>query len=279
MTAIVKPTQYPARRVTGAWTVLPAWLPVPAMAVLPVNSFLLKGSEPVLVDTGLAALGEAYMDSLAGEIDPEDLRWIWLSHMDPDHVGNLARVLERAPNARIVTNFLGAGKMELAGLDVSRVSMLEPGREFDAGSHRLVPLRPPYYDAPETIGFFDEKERVLFAADSFGALLPDAVEETGDIGGDALREGLVSWSSIDAPWLAGTDRAGLGRTLRAIERLDPEVLLSGHLPVVRQGATMLTRIVSDAYVDGTAPASDALSPEHLAARWANPRRAEQCNPR
>lgn len=270
MTAILKPIQYPARRVTSTWTVLPAWLPVPGMGVLPVNSFLLKGSEPVLVDTGLAALGEAYMESLVDEIDPGDLRWIWLSHMDPDHVGNLERVLERAPDAGIVTNFLGAGKMELAGLDVSRVSMLEPGTVFEAADHRLVPLRPPYYDAPETIGFFDEKERILFAADSFGALLPDAAEEAGDIGDEKLREGLVSWSSIDAPWLASTDKDGLGRTLSAIERLDPDALLSGHLPVARKGARTLTRVVADAYVHGATPANEAFSLEHLTATLGEP---------
>lgn len=247
------------------------------MGVLPVNSFLLKGSEPVLVDTGLAALGEAYVESLAGEIDPGDLRWIWLSHMDPDHVGNLERVLERAPNARIITNFLGAGKMELAGLDVSRFSMLELGTVFEAGGHRLVPLGPPYYDAPETVGFFDEKERVLFAADSFGALLPDAVEQTGDIGGDKLREGLVSWSSIDVPWLASTEKEGLGRTLCAIERFDSDVLLSGHLPVAREGARTLTRIVADAYVHGATPINDALSMEHLAATLGKPESTEHYN--
>ncbi|TFH87281.1 MBL fold metallo-hydrolase [Billgrantia azerbaijanica] len=273
VTAIVKPTQYAAKRVTSAWTVLPAWLPVPGMGVLPVNSFLLKGSEPMLVDTGLAALGDEYLDSLASEIDPEDLGWIWLSHMDPDHVGNLGRVLERAPNARIVTNFLGAGKMGLAGLDLSRVSILEPGMAFEAGGHRLMPLRPPYYDAPETIGFFDERERVLFAADSFGALLQHAVEETCEVGGEALREGLVNWSSIDAPWLSRVDRAGLGRTLRAIERLDPDILLSGHLPVARQGVETLTRIIADAYVHGVTPANDAFSLEQLAATMERTRAA------
>lgn len=108
------------------WRVLPAFLPVPGLGGLAVNAFLLKGAEPVLVDTGLATLGEAFVEALEAEIDLDDLRWIWLSHTDADHIGNLARILERAPRARVVTNFLGMGKMGMLGHDLSRVQLLEP---------------------------------------------------------------------------------------------------------------------------------------------------------
>lgn len=268
MPAIDVPTMFEAHRVNDAWTMLPSWLPVPGLGALPINSFLLKGKEPVLVDTGLGALGDAFVSELEKEIDPGDLRWIWLSHMDADHIGNLGRVLERAPNAKIVTNFLGMGKMNLAGLDLSRVHMLEPGAVLEAGGHRLVPVRPPYYDAPETIGFFDVKTRVFFAADSFGALLPEPVHEIAEPPADALRDGLVGWSSIDAPWLATANPATLGVTLAALDRIDPDFVLSGHLPLARRHMSSLTRIVADAYCRGTTSAVDPLAIEHVEAAFA-----------
>ncbi|MDP2733138.1 MAG: hypothetical protein Q8O63_08530, partial [Hoeflea sp.] len=58
MTTTDLPIQLPSQNITGEWSVLPSWLPVPGMGVLPVNSFLLKGEEPMLVDTGLAALSD-----------------------------------------------------------------------------------------------------------------------------------------------------------------------------------------------------------------------------
>ncbi len=103
------PAMQPSRHVTGNWTILPSLLPVPGLGGLPVNAFLWKGPEPMLVDTGLAALSDGVVDALAAEIDPGDLRWIWLSHTDADHIGNLVAVLERAPRAQVVTNFLGMG--------------------------------------------------------------------------------------------------------------------------------------------------------------------------
>ncbi|MCX2721798.1 MBL fold metallo-hydrolase [Roseibium salinum] len=262
------PTMLGAQRVSDQWSVLASWFPVPGMGGLPVNSFLLKGSEPLLIDTGLSMLGDAFVTALESEIDPEELSWIWVSHMDADHVGNLARVLEIAPKAKVVTNFLGMGKMNLAGLDVSRVHLLNPGDCLELSDRRLRPLRPPYYDAPETIGFFDDRDRMFFAADSFGALLPEPVADLREVADDTLRDGLVGWSSIDAPWLTSVDQATLGRTLKSIERLDPEAVLSGHLPLARKGAGQLTHHVANAYCRGANSDLDPLAIEHIEAAFA-----------
>ena len=254
MLAIDTPRQHPTAPVIGAWTVLPSWLPVPGLGALPVNAFLLKGRDSLLVDTGLAALLDGFVEQLSAEIDLEDLRWIWLSHTDADHIGNLDRLLGLAPNAHVVTNFLGAGKMGLMGVgDPTRLRLLQPGEVFDVGGRRLHQVKPPYYDAPETMGFFDEADRVLFAADAFGALLGDAVGAIDEVGPDALREGLVAWSSVDAPWLAHMDRDALAGTIGAIDRLDPAWVLSGHLPVAGD-AGLLTSIIATAYGRGTTTA-------------------------
>lgn len=265
MTSIDQPLLLESKCINDDWTVFPAWLPIPAMGALAVNSFLLKGREPLLVDTGLGALGQRFIAALENEIDLSDLRWIWLSHMDADHIGNLVRVLEGAPTARVVTNFVGMGKMNLAGLDISRVHVLEPGAVLEVGEHRLRPLRPPYYDAPETMGFLDETSGIVFAADCFGALLPEMVEELGDVAGETLRDGLLGWSSIDAPWLAMTDQAALARSLNAMERLAPDVLLSSHLPLASNGIAALAGILAEAYCHGSGRASDPLSLESVAA--------------
>jgi glyoxylase-like metal-dependent hydrolase (beta-lactamase superfamily II) len=258
MIPITEPVQRQAQRVTEMWTALPSWLPVPGLGALPINSFLLKGSEPMLVDTGLGALSEQVTERLFAEIDPADLRWIWLSHTDADHIGNLDRILSLAPNARVVTNFLGAGKMGMLGVGApDRMRLLEPGEVFEVGGRRLHQVKPPYYDAPETMGFFDDTDRVLFAADAFGALLEGGVETIDEVPTEALREGLVAWSSVDAPWLAQMDRVSLGHMLGQLDRLAPSHVLSGHLPVSNRLDT-LTGIVGQAYGQGT---TEAVTPE------------------
>jgi glyoxylase-like metal-dependent hydrolase (beta-lactamase superfamily II) len=263
MHALNQPTLFPARAITDDWTLLPSYLPIPQMGVLAVNSALLRGAEPLLVDTGLAALREDFMASLRRQIDLEDLRWIWLSHTDPDHLGNLESVLAEAPNAQLLTNFLGMGKLNLAGYDVGRVRLLDGESPVEVGGRRLHPVRPPYYDAPESIGFFDPKDSLFFAVDSFGALLGEPVSEVAEIPPQALRDGLLGWSSIDAPWLTKVDAAGFGRTLAALEELNPERLLSSHLPIAPDGVSRLTGILAEGYCGDLTKATDPLSVEHL----------------
>jgi flavorubredoxin len=185
------PTMIGAHQIAPDTTSLSSYFPLPGLGLLPVNAFVIKAAEPVLVDTGLSALRQPFLQALAQTIDPEAIRWIWLSHMDADHLGNLEEVLAIAPQAKVVTNFLGMGKMMLRHFDVSRVQLLEPGMTIDAGDRKLVPLKPAYYDAPETVGFFDTRTRVLFAADAFGALLQEPQDEAAAIAPQALDDGMI----------------------------------------------------------------------------------------
>ncbi|MCC5857123.1 MAG: MBL fold metallo-hydrolase [Ectothiorhodospiraceae bacterium] len=258
------PSLFEAREVAADIFELPACMPVPGLGALSVNAYLIRGTEPVLVDTGLAALGERFVEELETLVDPDDLAWIWLSHMDADHVGNLTAVLRRAPKARVVTNFLGMGKMMLAGLPVERVHVMEPGASLQLPDREIVPLHPPYYDAPETIGFFDTTASVLFTADAFGALLEQPARgDAAAIPPARLRDGLVTWAGIDAPWLSLLEPASLERSLDDIRRLAPTVVLSSHLPAASGITEALLGYVSEMRSGGTPRMPNALTMERL----------------
>ena len=209
------PAMFAPRKVAADTVCLPSAAPIPGYGTLAVNAFVIRGTEPVLVDTGLPALSEPFMAALEDAIDLDDLRWIWISHTDADHLGSLRAILARAPRAKVVTNFLGVAKLMLQGHDVSRVHMLEPGKALDAGDRQLVPFRPPVYDAPETMGFVDTRTRVLFSADAFGAVLPEAVDTIAAVPSSALRDGMAVWAAIDAPWLGNLKSVGLRRVAGA----------------------------------------------------------------
>ncbi len=224
------PTLFESRRVAPETYTLPAYLPVPGAGILPVNAFLIHAAQPLLVDTGLAALKSDFMKRLSQLIDLEDLAWIWLTHTDPDHLGNLTDVLAAAPNARIVTTFLGMGKLGLQQIPTDRVYLLNPGQKLDLGDRTVTAIKPPSFDAPETTGLFDSKTRTLFSADCFGALMHQPAQTALEITPDALHEGLVAWSMVDAPWLAMVDAHAFDRALNTVHQLNAEMVLSSHLP-------------------------------------------------
>jgi len=160
------------------------------------------------------------------------------------------------------------GKLNLAGFDVSRVRMLSPGDVLEIGRHRLRPVRPAYYDAPETIGFYDATDGALFAADSFGALFEGPVEALEDVPAGSLRDGMLTWSAIDAPWLAETEPAAFERTLAAIDSLNPAIVMSSHLPLARNGADRLTRMIAQGRAHAADHSDDPLHLTQVAAALA-----------
>ena len=253
------PIMFPSQTAGRDWTAFTAYLPVPDLGALAVNAFLLKSAEPVLVDTGPSMLGDAFVDALTGAIDPRDLRWIWLSHTDADHIGNLMRILDLAPNATLATSFLSVAKMDLLGLRTERLHILQPGESLTVGDRDLIPIRPPYFDAPETLGFLETKNRTLFAGDCFGALLPRPVERLDAVDAQGLEHGMAAWSAIDAPWLAQADRSALAQCLSDVEALSPDTILSAHLPVLDGPTGQVIDPIRRAWCAGRPSAADPQS--------------------
>jgi flavorubredoxin len=214
--------------------VLASSVPIPGYGLVPVNAFVIKGSEPVLVDTGTVAGTGEFMTALRSVIDPSDLRWIWLTHTDFDHIGSLHQLLAENPKLKVITTYLGVGIMSLsAPLPLDRVHLLNPGGKITVGDRTLSAVRPPTFDNPCTTGFYDEKSRALFSADCFGALLQTVPENAADISSKDLREGQVLWSTIDAPWLHKVDTGAFARELDNVRKMDPKMVLSSHLPPAR----------------------------------------------
>jgi hypothetical protein len=225
-----KPQPFEVRSVTDDIDMLASYVPVPPYGMLPVNAFVIHADQPVLVDTGSVGLSESFMECLNQVIDPRDLRWLWLTHTDPDHVGNYTEVLNAAPNLRVASTYLTMGKLGLLGLPIDRIYLLNPGQSLDVGDRRLLAVKPPSYDAPESTGFMDSKTHAFFCVDCFGALMSEPAETAIDIDPMELRSGLTTWATVDSPWLSMVDESTFIGTLEAVRQMRPEMTLSSHLP-------------------------------------------------
>ena len=129
-----------------------------------------------------------FMAALRTVIDPADLRWIWLTHTDFDHIGSLHRLLDENERLRVITSFLGVGIMSLAAapLPMDRVYLVNPGQTVDVGDRTLTAVRPPAFDNPITAGLQDERSGILFSSDCFGALLDQVPECAEDLSDEAF---------------------------------------------------------------------------------------------
>ncbi|WP_158845533.1 MBL fold metallo-hydrolase [Saccharothrix deserti] len=244
-------------RVRRDISVIADQLEVPGIGFLPVNAFVLHASQPVVVDTGLSLPDRRFVETISAVIDPADVEWIWLTHPDRDHTGGLFDLLTAAPKARVITTFIGAGIMSTERpLPLNRVHLLNPGQSIDVGDRRLTALRPPLFDNPATVGFYDHSNGALFSSDCFGSPMPTAEAATADNVGAVpsadLRSGQLLWASVDSPWVHAVDRNLFHDSLAPLHAMNPEFILSNHLPAAVNRTEELLRTLSEA------PSADAF---------------------
>ena len=202
--------------------------------MVPVNAFVLQAREPVLIDTGLIAEHDQFMATLQSIMDPRDLRWLWLTHPDPDHVGSIQQLVTDNPHLRVITTFVGFGMLSLfCPLPLDRIFLLNPGQTLDVGDRTLLSVRPPTFDNPATTAVFDARSAALFSSDCFGAVLAAPAEQAGDLSPADLRHGQLLWGSVDSPWVGKVHRPRFSQDLASLGQLEPKLILSSHLPPAR----------------------------------------------
>jgi glyoxylase-like metal-dependent hydrolase (beta-lactamase superfamily II) len=225
----------PVHRIRPDVSVLSDSLEVPGIGFIPVNAFVLHAQQPVVIDTGLGLQDRDFLETLAQAIDPADVRWIWLTHPDRDHTGGIQALLDVAPDAKVVTTFVAVGIMSCERpLPLDRIHLLNPGQSLDVGDRTLTAFRPPLFDNPATVGFFDDLTGVCFSSDCFGAPMPTAeIAESTDaraLPAEGLRAAQLLWASVDSPWVENVDPKRFVDTFHLLQDRAPELVLSTHLP-------------------------------------------------
>jgi flavorubredoxin len=199
-----------------------------------LNSLVIRGREPVIVDTGTPANREQWLKDAFSLVEPDDVRWIFLSHDDVDHSGNLDEVMTACPNAQLVCNWAMVERHTNAfAFPLDRCRWVMHGESFDAGDRTLVAMRPPLYDSPTTRGLFDPTTGVYWAADSFATPVPDPNVAIADLDSGFWQEGLTLFAfGALCPWLSLLDPGKFGQFVDGVQALDITTVASCHSPVI-----------------------------------------------
>ena len=199
-----------------------------------INSLVILGKEPIIVDTGTRSNRSQWLKDVFSLVEPKDVKWVFLSHDDPDHTGNLNQVMEMCPNATLVTNMFSVERMSTdRSLSLNRMRWINDGESFDAGDRTFGAVRPPLYDNPNTRGLFDSKTGVYWSSDAFGTAVESPVDSVAELDIEFFRAGSIELSSYIAPWHAITDQAKFSATVNRVASLPITQIVSGHGPVIR----------------------------------------------
>jgi glyoxylase-like metal-dependent hydrolase (beta-lactamase superfamily II) len=264
-------------KVTENVTSLVTPVPVPGIGFLPINSFVIKtAAGAILVDSCVTLPEGEFLSGVAGVVDPADIKWIWLTHPDRDHTGGLLEILDAAPSARLMTSFTSFGHISVGPEPAppERLHLVNPGERHRLGDIEVVAFRPPLYDNPGTVGFFEPRSRTLVSSDCFGAPQPSlqdaVVPDAGELPDEQVTAGQMMWGSADSPWVHSVDKTKFAASLSEVKSFDPVLTLSTHIPPIHGSIEKHLNTLSKVPDSPPAPGLDQETLEALLAEMEPP---------
>ncbi len=134
------------------------------------NSYLILDEKTVLLDTVDKEKMMEWVEKLETELEGRNLDYLVIHHVEPDHTGSVAKVLELFPEVTVVGNqktFLFLSQF----WDEDRIKnklIVKEGDVLELGEHRLTFYMAPMVHWPEVMVSYESKEKILFSADAFG---------------------------------------------------------------------------------------------------------------
>ncbi len=138
-----------------------------------LNSYLVKGEKTALVDLVRDWVGAPLelKNQLASiGVNLEDIDYLILNHLEPDHTGWLAEFLTINKKARVFATAKGIKLVESFYFEHERVHAVKDGEMLDLGAGQTLQFfETPNVHWPETMMTWAAEGGVLFSCDGFGA--------------------------------------------------------------------------------------------------------------
>jgi anaerobic nitric oxide reductase flavorubredoxin len=133
------------------------------------NSYLINDKKKAIIDLTKSLKGDEFFDNISKITDIENIDYIVVNHMEPDHSGILRTFRKISPD----TVILGSGKTKemlesFYGIK-DKVEIVGEGDEIYLGNKTLKFFSTPMVHWPETIMTYEISNKILFSCDAFGS--------------------------------------------------------------------------------------------------------------
>ncbi len=135
------------------------------------NAYLLKTEAGVVIfDTVKEELTEEYFQKIEALCSYDEIKYIVLHHLEPDHSGALPELTRRAPDAKVLMS--PQANLMIKALVTKEDIVFETvwtGKVIKMGNKSIKFLSTPYLHWPETMSSIILEDNVLFSGDVFGS--------------------------------------------------------------------------------------------------------------
>lgn len=135
------------------------------------NSYLIKGEKNVLLDTVDYSVGRQFLENIKYVLNGEDLDYLIINHMEPDHCSLIEELTYKYPEMKIICNNQTIRMLkQFYNFDVdSKVKIVKEGQTIKTGKHEFQFIMAPMVHWPEVMVTYDVTDKILFSADAFGS--------------------------------------------------------------------------------------------------------------
>ena len=146
--------------------------------LIDTNEYLIiNGAEAILADPGGTEIFPAVFSAISAEFNPEQIKWIFSSHQDPDVISSLALWLDFNPEIRCYLSWLWSSFIpHFGGSADIFIKIPDEGMQIALGNLMLDAIPAHYLHSSGNFNLYDGKAKILFSGDIGAALLPP--EET-----------------------------------------------------------------------------------------------------
>ncbi|MCI9048062.1 MAG: FprA family A-type flavoprotein [Hungatella sp.] len=140
------------------------------------NSYVILDEKTAIMDTVDQRGSDQWLLNVEKALDGRDLDYLVVSHMEPDHGANIARLAQRYPKAALVGNAKTFPMIkQFFDLDLEgRTLLVKEGDTLSLGRHTLQFFMAPMVHWPEVMMSYEKTEKILFSADGFGTFGADS---------------------------------------------------------------------------------------------------------
>lgn len=153
------------------------------------NSYVILDEKIAIMDTVDKRGMKEWEDNLLKTLDGKKANYVIVQHMEPDHAGSLARLLELFPDITVVGNaktFVMINQF-FENINIKDSLTVKEGDTLNLGSHTLTFVMAPMVHWPEVMVTYESSEKILFSADGFGKFGALSLTENEDWACEARR--------------------------------------------------------------------------------------------
>lgn len=153
------------------------------------NSYVILDDKTAIMDTVDKRGMKDWENNLLNALDGRNADYVIIQHMEPDHAGSLARLIELFPEITVVGNaktFVMINQF-FENINIKNSLTVKEGDTLNLGSHTLTFVMAPMVHWPEVMVTYESSEKVLFSADGFGKFGALSLTENVDWACEARR--------------------------------------------------------------------------------------------